>query len=166
MAERPDAHELIVGIKTDPIRPAIPFGHGETAVEAVGDGAVALPPLNMTLAREVIGRTRVEKLLLGYRDHPPGDMDALCSALVRISQMIVDLPEVRELDINPLSCDGHGVLALDARVRVAPPRADDKSRLAIRPYPKYLEEEFVMKSGRKALLGIRPEDELNAFISN
>lgn len=169
MAERPDAHELIVGIKTDPIfGPVILFGHGGTAVEAVGDGAVALPPLNMTLAREVIGRTRVEKLLLGYRDHPPGDMDALCSALVRISQMIVDLPEVRELDINPLSCDGHGVLALDARVRVAPPRADDKSRLAIRPYPKYLEEEFVMKSGRKALLRpIRPEDEPehHAFIS-
>ena len=73
MAERPDAHELIVGIKTDPIfGPVILFGHGGTAVEAVGDSAVALPPLNMTLAREVIGRTRVEKLLLGYRDHRRG----------------------------------------------------------------------------------------------
>lgn len=161
MAERPGAHELIIGVKTDLIfGPVILFGHGGTAVEVIGDSAIALPPLNKTLAREVISRTRVERLLLGYRDHLPVDMDKLCDALMQISQLIVDVPEIQELDINPLFSDEHGVLALDARIRVAHTSQSAHGRLAIRPYPRLLEEEFTMKSGRTVLLRpIRPEDE-------
>ncbi len=162
MAQRPGAHELIIGVTTDPIfGPVILFGHGGTAVEVIGDRAVALPPLNMSLARELISRTRIAKLLGGYRDRPPVDMDALCLALLQVSQLVVDIPEILELDINPLFADEHGVLALDARLRVAPTTdGGGHGRLAIRPYPKGLEERYRLRSGREVLLRpIRPEDE-------
>ena len=169
MARRPGAHELIVGISTDPIfGPVILFGQGGTAGEVIGDRAVALPPLNMRLAREMIERTRVYKLLKGYRDRPPVDLDAVCLTLTQVSQLVVDIPEIVELDINPLFADAQGVLALDARIKVAPIAPGVTHRLAIRPYPKALEEEFVMNGGQTALLRpIRPEDEPNhhVFIS-
>ena len=161
MATRPGAYELIVGATTDPIfGPVILFGQGGTAVEVIGDRAVALPPLNMSLARELIERTRIVRLLKGYRDRPAVAMDALCLVLLQVSQLLVDIPEVIELDINPLLSDEHGVLALDARIRVEPVTDDHLQRLAIRPYPKELEEEFMLRNGRKVLLRpIRPEDE-------
>ena len=162
MAVRPRAHELIIGVARDPIfGPVILFGQGGTAVEVIGDRAVALPPLNMHLAAELISRTRISRLLRGYRDRPPVDMDALCMALVQVSQMVVDIPELVELDINPLIADDKGVLALDARIRVAPASPGDPSgRLAIRPYPRELEEPFTLKNGRKVTIRpIRPEDE-------
>jgi acetyltransferase len=161
MAIRPGAHELIVGVTTDPIfGPVILFGHGGTAVEVIGDRAIALPPLNLSLARELISRTRISRLLEGYRDHPPVDMDALCLTLVQVSQLIIDIPEIAELDINPLFADEDGVIALDARIRVVPVGRDPSQRLAIRPYPKNLEEMFCLRSGRNVLLRpIRPEDE-------
>ncbi len=162
MADRPGAHELIIGVTCDSIfGPVILFGQGGTAVEVIADRAVTLPPLNMHLARDLISRTRVWKLLQGYRDRPPVDMDALCLTLVRISQMIVDIPELLELDINPLLADENGVLALDARIRVAKRAPGDHSRdLAIRPYPAELEEPFKLTSGREVTLRpIRPEDE-------
>jgi acetyltransferase len=170
MARRPGAHELIIGVTTDPIfGPVILFGQGGTAVEVIGDRAVALPPLNMRLARDMIERTRVYKLLKGYRDRPPVDLDAVSLALTQISQLIIDIPEIVELDINPLFSDAQGVLALDARIKVAAvPPGGLRHRLAIRPYPKSLEEEFVMTNGQTALLRpIRPEDEPNhhVFIS-
>ncbi len=161
MARRPGAHELIVGTACDPVfGPVILFGHGGTGVEVIADRAVALPPLNMNLAERLIGQTRVNALLEGYRDRPAVDRDALRLTLLKVSQMVVDLPELVELDINPLFTDEHGVLALDARMRVAPPAAADGARrLAIRPYPKGLEEVVELK-GRKVLLRpIRPEDE-------
>ena len=161
MADRPGAHELIVGVTCDAIfGPVILFGEGGTAVEVIADRAVSLPPLNMHLARDMISRTRIWRLLQGYRDRPPVDMDALCLTLVQISQMIVDIPEIAELDINPLLADENGVLALDARIRVASPGADKSRELAIRPYPQELEEPFTLKDGTKVLLRpIRPEDE-------
>ena len=94
---------------------------GGTAVEVVDDSAVALPPLNMILARYLIDRTRGAALLLGYRDRPAVDMDTLCLTLMQVSQLIVDRPEIVEIDINPLPVAADGVLALDARVRVAEP---------------------------------------------
>jgi acetyltransferase len=161
MARRPSAHELIVGITTDPIfGPVILFGEGGTAVEVIADRAVGLPPLNMTLARELISHTRVSKLLAGYRDRPAADFDTLCLALMQVSQLIVDIPEVTELDINPLFSDEDGVLALDARIGIARAEAPGSTRLAIRPYPKELEETVSLRSGRVLLLRpIRPEDE-------
>jgi acetyltransferase len=161
MALRPGAHELIIGVTTDPIfGPVILFGQGGTAVEVIGDRAVALPPLNMSLARELISRTRVYKLLKGYRDRPPVDLDAVCRTLMQVSQMIVDIPEITELDVNPLFADENGVLAVDARIAIAPTARDHGQRLAIRPYPKELEEYFRMRGGRQVLLRpIRPEDE-------
>ncbi len=161
MADRAKAHELIVGVTCDAIfGPVILFGQGGTAVEVIADRAVSLPPLNMHLARDLVSRTRVWRLLQGYRDRPPVDMDALCLTLVQISQMIVDIPEIMELDINPLLADENGVLALDARIRVARPTGDRSRDLAIRPYPAELEEPFTLHNGLEVLLRpIRPEDE-------
>jgi acetyltransferase len=165
MARRPGAHELLVGVACDPLfGPVVVFGQGGVAVELLGDRAIALPPLNLNLARELVGRTRVARLLAGYRDRPPADLDALALALVQVSQIAVDHAEVVELDVNPLLTDAQGVLALDARVRVAPlpkhARADAAARLAIRPYPRELEETVVLGGGlRVRLRPIRPEDE-------
>ena len=159
MIKRAAGHELIVGVGADAVfGPVILFGQGGTAVEVVKDRAVTLPPLNMHLAQEVIGRTRVSRLLAGYRDRPAADVGAVAVTLCRISQLVTDIPEVRELDINPLVADAGGVMALDARIRVAV--ADKGRRLAIRPYPKELEERATLKDGREVLLRpIRPEDE-------
>ena len=159
MVRRPGAHELIVGAATDPIfGPVILFGHGGTAVEVIADRAVALPPLNLPLARELISRTGVARLLAGYRDRSPVDMNALCATLVQVSQMIADLPEIAELDINPLLCDERGVVALDARMRVALAASRGAERLAIRPYPKDLEEPIDIDGRRVLLRPVRPED--------
>jgi acetyltransferase len=167
MERRPGACELIVGLATDAVfGPVVLFGHGGTAVEAIGDRAVALPPLNVRLARSLIDRTRVARLLAGFRGRPPADLDALSLALVQIAQIAVDLPEVRELDVNPLLADSRGVLALDARVRLdrtlatGASSAERGARLAIRPYPCELEETIALRGGRRVLLRpIRPEDE-------
>jgi acetyltransferase len=170
MAKRPRAHELIVGMTTDSIfGPVILFGRGGTAVEVIADRAVALPPLNMSLARHLISRTRVSRLLRGYRDRPAADFDAICLALIQISQLIVDRPEIVELDINPLFADDQGVLALDARVVVAPARTTGSDRLAIRPYPRELEETIRLPSGREVFVRpIRPEDQPahNQFVAH
>ncbi len=159
MASRPGAHEVIIGVSPDPVfGPVIMFGHGGTAVEVIGDRSIALPPLNMVLARDLISHTRISKLLAGYRDKPAVDMDALCESLIHISQLIIDIPEIQELDINPLLVDEHGVLALDARIKVA--RDAKGPGMAIRPYPKNLESEAILGDGQKIFIRpIRPEDE-------
>ena len=113
MARRPGAEELIVGMTNDPIfGPVILFGEGGTAVEVIGDRSVALPPLNMTLARDMIARTRIYKLLMGFRNRPAANLDSICLTLMQVSQLIIDIPEIVELDINPLFADARGVLAL------------------------------------------------------
>lgn len=169
MAQRGTAYELIIGVASDPVfGPVILFGQGGTATEIIGDSAMALPPLNMALARELIGRTRVYRQLQGYRDRPAIDLEALCLALLQVSQIVIDIPEIVELDINPLFADAQGVLALDARIKLAPPGTSNADRLAIRPYPKELEEHIVLANQRDVLLRpIRPEDEPNhhVFIS-
>jgi acetyltransferase len=158
MAHRPQAHELLVGVATDPVfGPVIMFGQGGVEVEVSDDHAMELPPLNLALAQSLVGRTRVAKLLRGYRNRPPADMAAIGRTLVAISQLVVDLPEVEELDINPLLADAQGVIALDARVKLARP-VEGAKRLAIRPYPKELEEWTVWHSEPLLLRPIRPED--------
>ena len=122
MVQRPRALETIVGAAVDPIfGPVILFGHGGVAVEVIADRAVALPPLNLALAKDLVSRTRIARLLDGYRDRPPADREALYLTLTKVSQLIADLPELIELDINPLLIDECGVIALDARMRVSLP---------------------------------------------
>ena len=159
MARWPTAQELIVGTTTDAVfGPVILFGQGGTAVEVVADRAIGLPPLNTVLARELISRTRVSKLLAGYRDRPPADITAISRTLIQLSHLIADIPQIVELDINPLLADDHGVLALDARMRVAASAASGVDRFAIRPYPEELEE-WISWQGRRVLLRpIKPED--------
>lgn len=161
MARRPDAHELIIGVATDPVfGPVVLFGQGGVAVEVTADHAVALPPLNVVLARDMISRTRVARLLAGYRHRPAADIDAIVWILMQISQMVADLPELVELDINPLLADSAGAIVLDARMRVAiaDKSASTLDRLAIRPYPPELEQEIEFEGKPLLLRPIRPED--------
>ena len=161
MARRPRALELIVGIGTDPVfGPVVLFGHGGIAVEVTADQAIGLPPLNRVLAADLVSRTRVARLLAGYRDRPPADLDALCDVLVRVGQLAADLPELVELDINPLLADADGVVALDARMRLerVQPGREGSARLAILPYPAHLEHQVDSALGALTLRPIRPED--------
>src|SRR5690606_19751243 len=150
-----------LGATVDPqFGPVIVFGHGGTAVEVIDDKALGLPPLNMRLARELMSRTRIHRLLQGYRDQPAVDLDAVAVVLIRLAQLVTDIPEVTELDINPLLADAGGVIGLDARVRVAHAAAPGTRRLAIRPYPSELEETIALPDGRELLIRpILPEDE-------
>ncbi len=164
MVRRPGAHELIVGVTDDPIfGPAILFGAGGTAVEVIKDTALALPPLDLNLARNLISETRVSKLLSGYRDRPAADLDAIAMTLVRISQLITDIPAIQELDINPLLADERGVIALDARIKLDWTMAQvpaPNPYFAIRPYPKGWEKTVTIADGRAAFIRpIQPSDE-------
>jgi acetyltransferase len=160
MADTRGAYELIVGVASDPLfGPIILFGHGGTAVEVMRDQRLALPPLNLHLAHELMRNTRVFRLLQGYRGRPPAALDEIALTLVKISQMAADLDRIAELDINPLLASNAGVVALDARIRVAAPLPDGAERFAIRPYPKELERAITLANGREFLLRpIRPED--------
>jgi acetyltransferase len=160
MVRRPHAQELILGAHVDPIfGPVVLFGHGGTAVEVIADRAVALPPLNRTLARDLVERTRVARLLAGYRDVPPARIEAVCDALIAIGQMLADLPEMAELDINPLYADEQGVVALDARVRLSPTLPCGVAHFAIRPYPEELARTLCWQGCALRIRPIRPEDE-------
>ncbi|MBK9363858.1 MAG: bifunctional acetate--CoA ligase family protein/GNAT family N-acetyltransferase [Rubrivivax sp.] len=160
MVRRPQALELIVGSHVDPLfGPVILFGQGGTAVEVVADRAVALPPLNEPLAEALIERTRIARLLAGWRDVPAADRGAVVQALTTLSQLLADEPRIAEIDINPLLADARGVIALDARVRVSAAAPGGAAHFAIRPYPS-AQVETVDWHGRPTVLRpIRPEDE-------
>ena len=161
MVRRPGSIELIIGVFEDcQFGPVILFGHGGTAVEVINDKVLGLPPLNMHLAREMMKRTQVYKLLEGYRDQPAADLEVIALALVRLSQLVIDMEEIAELDINPLLADANGVMGLDTRIKVKASSGHAHARLAISPYPKALEEEVPLGDGRTLLLRpIVPEDE-------
>jgi acetyltransferase len=165
MIVRPKARELITGIADDPtFGPVIVFGCGGTAVEVIDDKALSLPPLDLNLARDLIGRTRVSRILTAYRNVPAVKQDAVALTLVKLAQLAADLPQVRELDINPLLADETGVLALDARVAVAPAEAKFKGpghpRFAVRPYPTEWETRLVIGADQQVFVRpVRPEDE-------
>ena len=162
MIRRPDAYELIVGMAVDvQFGPFLLFGHGGTAVEVIADKALALPPLNVALAHELMAGTRVFRQLKGYRDRPPAALDAIALTLVQVSQMISDLDAILELDINPLLADAAGVIAVDARIRVGRISGVGRpgGRLAISPYPRELERKLAVAGLGEALIRpIRPED--------
>jgi acetyltransferase len=160
MADLGGTHELIAGATVDPtFGPVVMFGQGGTAVEVIGDRAVSLPPLNMALADELVSRTRVAKLLAGYRSRPAANRFAIDQALVSLSRLISDVPEIQEIDINPLLADENGVLALDARVKVSKATCAGPARLAIRPYPRELEETIDFAGQPLTVRPIKPEDE-------
>lgn len=169
MARRPHAQELLVGASVDSVfGPVLMFGQGGTAVEVIADRAIALPPLNRVLARDLVSRTRVARLLKGYRGRAPADVDALCDVLIALSRMQADLPELAELDINPLWADEDGVLALDARVRLSRAPVAGADRFAIRPFPDELTDRIDWQGRIVTMRAIRPEDEPlhRAFIAH
>ena len=165
MILRPKARELIAGIADDPVfGPVVVFGRGGVAVELIDDKTLALPPLDLRLAHEMIGRTRVSRTLKGYRDVPAADERAVALVLVKLAQLAADLPEVLEVDINPLLADRSGVIAVDARVTVAPSRRLHRGRghprFAILPYPREWERTITLANGKQAFVRpVRPEDE-------
>ena len=158
MIRRPHAQELLLGATTDPtFGPCLLFGNGGVAAEVIGDRVLGLPPLSGALAMDMIDRTRVAKLLKGYRDRPPARMEAISAALVALSDLVVDHPEIAELDINPLLADEHGVVVVDARIILH--AADDRRpALAIRPYPAELVHSVEIGGLAITMRPIRPED--------
>ena len=164
MIVRPDAQELLIGVFDDRLfGPVILFGAGGTATEIIRDTAAALPPLDVELARDLMAQTRVYRLLQGYRDRPAADLAAIADTLVRLSQLVVDCPCIRELDINPLLADAKGVIALDARIRIEPREVElpgPNPRLAVRPYPNQWETRAETGDGvAVSIRPIRPTDE-------
>lgn len=165
MIVRPKARELILGLADDPtFGTVVVFGQGGTAVEIIDDKALALPPLDLQLARDLIERTRVSRLLRAYRDVPAVQPDAVAMVLIKLAQMAADIPEIRELDINPLLADETGVLAVDARVAVGQAKqkfaGSGPSNFAVRPYPSQWQRHLEVKHGWRVFVRpIRPEDE-------
>lgn len=161
MIRRPNAHELILGMSVDEnFGPMLLFGAGGTAVEVLRDTALALPPLDRDGALDLIGKTRIYRLLAGYRDKPAVNMMAIADALVALSNLVVAHEDIREVDINPLLADSDGVLALDARVRIA--RLDEGARapLVIKPYPANWEKRLLIEGvGGVDIRPIVPADE-------
>ncbi|MDW8443946.1 MAG: GNAT family N-acetyltransferase [Acetobacteraceae bacterium] len=152
--------ELAVRVGRDSLfGPAILFGAGGTKASVIGDVAAALPPLNLVLARDLVLRTRISRVLQGLRDQPPADLEALAAALVRVSQLVVDRPDLVALDINPLLAGPDGAIAVDAGATISAEPAVGTAHLAIAPYPAEFEEVVRLKDGRAVLIRpIRPED--------
>jgi len=162
MYQRTSGRELFVGVVQDPVfGPVISFGAGGTAIEVLRDRAIALPPLNEDLARNLIAKTRISRLLGQFRNLPPINLDALIHVLLRISEMVCELPQIEELDINPLVADEDGVRALDTRIMVRPPIAGRRhfDHMAIHPYPSNWISRFQLPEGQDITIRpIRPED--------
>jgi len=162
MLERPHAREIKIGIIQDVVfGPVISFGTGGTAVEVFEDDQVALPPLNEYLGDQLISGTRASVLLHKYRNLPEADIKKLIGVLQRVSEIACELPEVKELDINPLLVDENGVIVVDVRIEIAPPATNTAryDHMAIHPYPIELETSWQLPDGTNlAIRPIRPED--------
>jgi acetyltransferase len=162
MAHKRFGRELMVGVIRDPVfGPTISFGAGGVAVEIMRDRAVALPPLNEFIIKDLISRTRVAKLLEAFRNMPAVNADAIESLLLKVSAMVCELPHIQELDINPLIVDEEGVIAVDARVVIdyRTPAADPYAHMAIHPYPTHLVDPWQLADGTNMVMRpIRPED--------
>ena len=158
-----DGYELILGSSIDPqFGPVLLFGAGGQLVEVFKDRALALPPLNATLARRLMERTRIFTALQGVRGRPPVDLAALEQMLARFSQLVVEQRWIKEIDINPLLASPERLVALDARVVLHGPGVTegDLPKLAIRPYPSQYVWTAKMKDGTPIIIRpIRPEDE-------
>jgi len=150
--------ELLVRVAEDAVfGPTIGFGQGGTAASVFADVAVDLPPLNLPLARALIERTRVAQALGALHDLPAANVEAVAETLVRVSQLVVDFPEIAELDVNPLFADADGVQVADAWIRLRA-AGDAPGRLAIPPYPAELTETYTAGGESFIVRPIRPED--------
>ncbi len=162
MIVKQNGRELMIGVTTDPVfGPVITFGAGGTAVEIMGDRAVTLPPLNTFLVKELIQGTRIAGMLGAFRNMAPANIAALEDVLLRVSEMVCELPLLKEMDINPLILDENGALAADARVVVEyrQPSADRYAHMAIYPYPTQLVKHWQLADGTDITIRpIRPED--------
>ncbi len=159
MRKRPD-YELILGAKQDrDFGPVILFGMGGILTEVLKDRAIALPPLNRLLAKRLMEETKVYRLLQGYRDIPPADIQLLEEILIRLAQLVTDFSEIEELDINPLFVNEKSACAIDARVLLKPPDKPAPLHLVISPYPDQFEEHTRTGEGIDIFVRpIRPED--------
>lgn len=164
MVVKPHGRELMIGVVKDPVfGPVITCGAGGTGVELIADRATALPPLNGFLARNLIERTRVASTLGAWRGWPAADLVALENLLLRVSEMVCELPWLTEMDMNPVILDENGAVAVDARIVIEalPPSAalERYAHMAICPYPSHLTQTWVARDGREVLIrAIRPED--------
>jgi acetyltransferase len=158
-------YELIIGAKADPLfGPVMLFGMGGIGVELFKDFALGIPPLNQTLVRRLMEETKVYELLKGYRNVPPANLRLLEEIMVRFSQMLVDFPQLKEVDINPLFINEKEAFAFDARIVIDPKRVFTKfephQHLVITPYPTKYETMWRLRDGRTVILRpIKPEDE-------
>jgi acetyltransferase len=166
MVTRLQARELIAGIADDQtFGPVIVFGAGGISVEVANDKALALPPLDLATARELMSRTRVFRLLGQYRNVRAARIDTVADILTRLSQLSADFPEIREVDLNPMLADTDGAVVLDARISIArflPEefRAAPNTRFAIRPYPRQWESHETLRGSERLFIRpIKAEDE-------
>lgn len=162
MARRPHGREIMIGMSRDPVfGPALITGIGGTAVEAIGDRSVMLPPLNRYLARSMIDQTRAARMLGTFRNMPPADMAAVETTLLRVSAMVCELPAIVEMDLNPVVVDESGLVVVDARVVIErpSPAAPRYAHLAIHPYPADLVRQVWLGTGQQVTIRpIRAED--------
>lgn len=166
MARKKQGRELYIGVFTDdPFGPVIAFGAGGTMIELMGGHAMELPPLNQFLARRLIERSPVHETLKDWRGAPAVDLAALERVLLRVSEMVCELPQLREMDINPIIVDEHGAVSVDARIvigaaaQTAPGRAGRYGHLSILPYPARFEQVWPMRGGGEYVLRpIHPDD--------
>lgn len=162
MLKNPNYRELMIGVTRDKVfGPVIVFGMGGSLVEVIRDRAVALPPLNAFLARQLIEKTRAMKLLGEFRGKPAVNVDALVKVLLQVSNLVCELPEIQEMDINPLLVDDKDAIAVDARFVVDYSTASqmDYSHMAIHPYPQQLVTHWQTPNGEDITIKpIRPED--------
>ena len=161
MIERPNARELAAGFIDDPtFGPLIVFGRGGKAADVINDRALALPPLDLALAHDLIAQTRVARALQAYRDVAAADLAAAALTLVKLAQLAADVPQLREAVLDPLFADADGVLTVNARMAIAPRALDRRSRFAITPYPKHWERCVPLPNGSVVFVRpVRPEDE-------
>ena len=162
MFKDPNDRELMVGVIRDIVfGPVISFGMGGTLVEIIKDRALALPPLNEFIATQLIAHTRVAKLLGKFRNMAPVNVNNIINVLLRVSEMVCELPSIIEMDINPLIVNDHMIVAVDARMVVAaqPPLATPYSHMAIYPYPNHLIKTYELPDNVNIVIRpIRPED--------
>ena len=166
MARKQRGRELYIGVVTDdPFGPVIAFGAGGTMIEMMDDHAMELPPLNQFLARRLIERSRVHETLKEWRGAPAVNMAALEQVLLRVSEMGGELPQLREMDINPIIVDEQGAIAVDARivigpaVQTSPGRAGKYGHLSILPYPQRYEQVWPLRGGGEYIIRpIHPDD--------
>ncbi|MEI7840771.1 MAG: GNAT family N-acetyltransferase [Methylococcaceae bacterium] len=161
MFKSDSGRELMIGVVRDPVfGPAISFGLGGTMVEIFKDNAVALPPLNAYMVEQMIAKTKAAKYLNQFRNLPPANKQALVDVLLNISEMVSELPEILELDINPLIVDAHGAIAVDARIKAQTSHQLSRyAHMAIHPYPHELTQHYLAANGTSVTIRpVRPED--------